>query len=56
MSFSSPEPKAHEWAYSIARHSLSIRRRPSVGRHCPSTFSNDIFSEAMKLILAMFHI
>ena len=48
--FSSPELKAHGRAYSIARHSSSVRRRR------PSTFSNDIFSEAMKSILAIFHI
>ena len=47
--FSSPEPKAHRWAYSIGRHPSSVRRRPS------STFSNDISSEAMKPILAIFH-
>ena len=40
-SISSPEPKAHRWAYSI-------------GKHPPSTFSNDISSEAMKPILAYF--
>ena len=29
--FSSPEPKAHRWAYSIGRHPSSVRRRrPSI--------------------------
>ena len=37
--FSSPEPKAHRWAYNIGRHPSSVRRRPS------STFSNDISSD-----------
>ena len=36
--FSSPEPKAYRWAYSMARHPSSVR---------PSKFSNDISSEAM---------
>ena len=46
---SSPEPKAHRWAYSIGRHPSSVCRCPS------STFSN-ISSEVMKLILAIFNI
>ena len=45
---SSLEPKAHRSAYSIGKHPLSICR--------PSTFSNDISSEAMKPILSKFHI
>ena len=49
--FSSPEPKAHRWAYSVGRHPLSV----GVRRHRLSTFSNDI-SEAMKPILTKFHI
>ena len=58
---SSPEPTAHRWAYSIGRHPSSVRPsvRPSsvVRRRRPSsTFSNDISSEAMKPILAIFHI
>ena len=47
--FSSPEPKAHMWAYSVDRH-------PSSAVHRPATFSNDISSEAMKPIHAKFHI
>ena len=43
--FRSPEPKAHRWAYSIGRH-------PSVVR--PSTFSNDISSEAQNPIRTKF--
>ena len=52
--FSSPEPKAHMWVYSIKRFSSSIRR-PSVVRGL-STFSNDIFAEAEKPILFILHI
>ena len=43
--FSSPEPKAHRWAFSIY-----ISRYPS------STFSNNISSKAMKPVLTKFHI
>ena len=46
----SHEPKAQRCAYSKDRHPPSVRRRPS------STFSNNISSEAMKPILAVFHI
>ena len=48
--FSSPdpsEPKAHRWAYSISRCPSSVR---------PSTFSNDMSTEAMERILTKFHI
>ena len=44
--FSLPEPKVHGWAYSFVRHPSSVR---------PSTFSNDISSEAMQPILINFH-
>ena len=46
----SSEPKAHWCAYSIGRHPLSdiVRRL--------SNFSNNIFYEAIKLILSIFHI
>ena len=50
--FSSPEPKAHRWAYSIWRYPSSVR--PSSVRL--STFSNNISSEAMRPILFIFHI
>ena len=43
--FSSPEPKAHLWAFSIGRHPLSIH---------PSTFSN-ISSEATGSVEAKFY-
>ena len=44
--FSSPEPKVHRSAYSIARHQSSVHS---------STFSNNI-SEAMKPVLTIFTI
>ena len=31
--FSSPEPKAHRWAYSIGRHPLSIRHPSVIRQH-----------------------
>ena len=46
--FSSTEPKAHRWAYSIGRHPSSVHRNPS-------TFSNDFSSEAVKPILFIFY-
>ena len=47
--FSSPEPKAHRWAYST-----SMLPRPSV--HCPSTISNIFFSETACPIKATFYV
>ena len=50
--FSSPEPKAQRWAYSIP-----MVRRPSVVRRRPSfTFSNIFFSETGWPIKAKFYV
>ena len=49
--FSSPEPKAHRWAYSIP-----MLRRPSVRRRPSYTISNFFFSETAWPIIAKFYV